>query len=81
MAFNLVRSATGSVAIVVAAGIYDLCQFYLLLVRTTHTEGEALAAREVLEKEGSGPAAARVEIARRIRKGRMMMLDKAERMW
>lgn len=63
------------------AGIYDFCQFYLLLVRTTHTEGGALASRVVFEKEGSGPAAARVEVARRIRKGRMMMLDKAERMW
>ena len=47
---------------------------------TAHTEDKAPASRVLLEKEGSGPAAARVETATRTRKRRMVVLDGALRM-
>ena len=44
-------------------------------METKLTEDELRASRAAVEKCGSGPAAARVENARRTRKKRIMMFD------
>ena len=51
------------------------CQPWPFPVGTGLTKGGARASRAAVEKGGSGPAAARVESARRTRERRILMLN------
>lgn len=51
------------------------CQLSFLTVRIGLTEDEARVSRAASEKGGSGPAAAKVESARKMTRRRMVVFD------